>query len=151
MHLLHAAECAKLLLEHGADPNSADPNGKTALTTAAFEGDLELVETLLSAGADPNARDGDGLTPVMGAAKAGHPGAIRRLVSNRADPSAVDLRGRTALHWSLTQEDHPEAVALLLELGVDPMVRTTDGLRALDYAERLGRHRSKAVLLGHPH
>ncbi len=59
-------ECARLLLERGADPGLANPRGTTPLmyakTYAFASGDFTLMEVLLAAGADINARDDAGLT-----------------------------------------------------------------------------------------
>jgi ankyrin repeat protein len=46
---------AELLLDNGADPNSAD-FGYTALHAAVLRGDLSLVKALLAHGANANAR-----------------------------------------------------------------------------------------------
>jgi len=59
------AEALKTLLNHGADPNLADRDGATPLTTAAgMYGGLELVQLLLDHHADPNKPDSQGLPPL---------------------------------------------------------------------------------------
>jgi Ankyrin repeats (many copies) len=50
------------LLQHGADIESADKNGRTALMLAAQRGQAAAVAALLAAGAKPDARDRSGLT-----------------------------------------------------------------------------------------
>ena len=60
-----AAETMKYLLEHGADPNTADNSGMTILMIAASECDSkgsELTRVLLAHGADRSIRDQDGHT-----------------------------------------------------------------------------------------
>jgi Ankyrin repeats (many copies) len=49
------------LLQHGADIESADRNGRTALMISAQHGHATAVGALLAAGAKPNARDRSGL------------------------------------------------------------------------------------------
>eukprot|EP00983_Pelagomonas_calceolata_P001106 38134-Pelagomonas_calceolata.AAC.8 len=46
------AECAQILLDHGADANVADKNGWTSLLQACDSGYTECVEVLLIGGAD---------------------------------------------------------------------------------------------------
>ena len=62
----------KALLEAGADVNTADVNGRTALIWAAQKGHTETSQALLEAGADVNAKGEDGYTALMYAANAGH-------------------------------------------------------------------------------
>jgi ankyrin repeat protein len=54
----------KLLLEHGADPNTQDEYGDTPLHWAAFGDNVEVVKLLLEYGADPTVKDKDGRTPL---------------------------------------------------------------------------------------
>ncbi|MEU6203166.1 ankyrin repeat domain-containing protein [Micromonospora musae] len=55
----------RMLLSHGADPNSRRSDGTPALILAARRGDHAAVDVLLTAGADPNAVDGYGHTALM--------------------------------------------------------------------------------------
>lgn len=50
------------LLEHHANPNATDPQGKTALMHVAQRGMVEVVEALLKAGANPKTKDKSGKT-----------------------------------------------------------------------------------------
>ena len=58
---------AVALIEAGADPNSRDDAGDTALIVAANKGWPEVVRALLVKGADPNAASRDGETPMHNA------------------------------------------------------------------------------------
>jgi len=66
--------------------------GQTALHTAAWNGDLDLVRRLVSLGADPDARDGrfDG-RPVDWAGHARHPDVVSFL--SEASAEAERARG----------------------------------------------------------
>ena len=70
-------EAARLLVERGAEVNSASRNEMKVmpLHSAAATGDpdarYELAELLLQAGADPNARQQDDYTPLMAAEQHG--------------------------------------------------------------------------------
>ncbi|PTB44224.1 hypothetical protein M441DRAFT_99046, partial [Trichoderma asperellum CBS 433.97] len=50
----------KLLLEHGAEIDAADINGKTPLIHASSVGHENTVKVLLEYGAEVNAADNDG-------------------------------------------------------------------------------------------
>eukprot|EP00961_Rhodomonas_salina_P128356 1729712-Rhodomonas_salina.1 len=58
------AACKALLREGGADPNSADGKGWTALHHAVSLRDNVLVLALIAKGADVNAQDCSGLSPL---------------------------------------------------------------------------------------
>jgi ankyrin repeat protein len=67
---------ARLLLDHGAEPNHRRKDGMTALHTAAWRGMERTVEVLLDSGADPSlpalAGAHDGETPADTAVSQGH-------------------------------------------------------------------------------
>ena len=58
------AEQLKLLLDHGADPDLTDQEGKTPLSRATGNRDLNSVQQLLDHHADPNKPDNQGLPPL---------------------------------------------------------------------------------------
>lgn len=83
-------------LAAGADANTIDNSGRSALHIAADSGDTEIVELLLGAGANVNAAEFDGDTPLIGAAIRGHGSVVARLLEAGADPSVESSRGMTA-------------------------------------------------------
>ena len=62
-------DIVKLLLERGANPNSKDDIGYTALLIASIEGHTDTVQLLLDRGADPNIPANDGDTALMMASR----------------------------------------------------------------------------------
>jgi uncharacterized protein len=48
----HAA-LARLLIQHGADPNRLNDRGQSILAGVVFKNEPELIDILLEAGADP--------------------------------------------------------------------------------------------------
>ena len=57
------AELVRSLLEAGADANSPDREGRTALHAAVDQRSLGTVKLLLQAGADPHREDVQGISP----------------------------------------------------------------------------------------
>jgi ankyrin repeat protein len=54
----------KYQLKHGANVNSQDNNGKTALHEASIMGWTDIIETLINAGANVNLKDNEGKIPL---------------------------------------------------------------------------------------
>src|SRR5215472_10948154 len=65
-------DAVKSLLGKGANINSKDADGRTALLEASYWGQPDVVKLLLDKGADVNAADQSGHTAVVEAAQAGH-------------------------------------------------------------------------------
>ncbi|KAJ1634748.1 ankyrin repeat-containing domain protein [Pavlovales sp. CCMP2436] len=89
------AECARLLLEAGADANHADLEGRTALTAASSQGHIECSRLLLMAGTDVNHADEAG-----------------------ADANHTNVNGATVLMYASVR-GHVEFARLLLEADAD--------------------------------
>lgn len=71
--MMGSTPVAKVLLNHGADPNVADSStGTTPLHDAARTGYLDTVRLLVEYQADPQARDNANCRPVDLAAEHGH-------------------------------------------------------------------------------
>ena len=79
------ADFVKLLLKVGAGVNWADPDGGTALMSAASAGDEKAIQLLLNAGADPNAEDKDGHTAYWHALECNNPKAAELLATCTTD------------------------------------------------------------------
>lgn len=72
-------DAARLLLEHGADPEIRNDRGQTPVAAAAFRGDREMVELLGARGANVQARDARGLTAQQAAPAMGAPDTLEQL------------------------------------------------------------------------
>lgn len=96
----------KLLLAHGADPNSVIQDfpfkGFTALAIAAALERTAIVEALIGAGAKVDAKDALGYTPLTWAAMSerGRTRMVRALLDAGADPSVKGAFDETALSWA---------------------------------------------------
>jgi ankyrin repeat protein len=90
-------EAARVLLEHGADPNARSENENVKvppLGTAAFVRSVPLARLLLDHGADVNGRGEGGFTPLHSAAQNGDEELERLLLERGADPNAATDDGR---------------------------------------------------------
>lgn len=65
-------DTVRLMLDHGADVNARDSDGRNALMEAAIIGDTETATLLLDRGAAVDAVDNHGRAAVMFAAENGH-------------------------------------------------------------------------------
>lgn len=125
-----------MLLDHGADPNFATPDGFSPLHYIGgylFEEDAEdlraLTETLTRNGADIEARTQSGLTPLLRAVCDGRLSEVACLLDHGADPDAsVAEGGKTPLIEAMYK---PDILELLLDVGADPARQTSTGEDAL--------------------
>ncbi len=93
-------EKVRELLRNGADVNTAQGDGMTALHWAASRGELELTEVLLYSGANVGAGTRIGhYTPLHLASRRGYGDVVRALLRAKADPNAKTTNsGVTPLH-----------------------------------------------------
>jgi len=94
-------EEVRALLRQGADVNTAQSDGMTALHWAARNNDVEIVKTLLYAGATFRATTRlGGYTPLHLASRGGHTEAAELILAAGADPDVFTSTGVTALHFA---------------------------------------------------
>jgi uncharacterized protein len=145
------------------DPDSV-PNGPMPLAIgpcleyAIYHSPLPFIRTLLEIGADPNPRDHTGFPPLIAAlscsrSQPGAPGRsdvadiIRLLLSFGADPNQRGLNDYTPLHMAVS-ERNLQAVALLVEAGANPGIRTRidDCETPREMAEKAALHEIAGLL-----
>src|SRR5713101_1321137 len=104
-------DAVRSLLKDGADVNTAQADGMTALHWAAQKGDVELAKILLYASANVRAttRIG-GYTPLLIASRNGDVTMIRTLGESGADANNATANGTTALMLAAAA-GKPDAVA----------------------------------------
>ena len=78
---VESGSIAKILLEHGADPNKADKYGKTPLHSAAYIGKRVLIKSLIEEGADIGRRDKQGRSPLEVTRECGHENTFKRILA----------------------------------------------------------------------
>ena len=144
------AAAVEALLKQGADVNSAQGDGMTALHWAAMNDEASLATMLLRAGANPRAATRVGAyTPLLLAAKLGHHGVVEALLAggrrcldqDRQRHDRADVRRRLR---------RPGSVELLLARKPDVNAReSTRGLTAAMFAAAADRAAVITVLAGH--
>lgn len=161
---LHAAawggalEVAKILLEAGADPNSADEEGATPLAIAAGNRDrVDIVQLLLDHGARVDSVDKSGRRPLDSAASNHCVSCIQILLDHGAtlDPKKPDREPALLMSFHMAGEDSGpirskggrkqieimrgvETVRVLLDNGADINAVGYQGMSALAKAAALG-------------
>ncbi|XP_013417462.1 cortactin-binding protein 2 isoform X1 [Lingula anatina] len=107
-------ECLKLLLEHGANPNtSGKTDGLTPLHAAAKLGQYGCLKLLLDHHAKINCLDHQGWTPLVWSAYSGHTDICKLLLDSGARLDIKTSEGWTCAH-AATQAGHTECIELLL-------------------------------------
>jgi ankyrin repeat protein len=137
---------AEVLLQAGAEIDTRDPDGWTALIHACSRGHAPLAKFLISNKADIECQVACGWRPLMFAAANGHAEACALLLAGGADKEARDEDGRTALIMAC-RLGRPEVVKLLLDNGADIECRSKDGRTPLTYAARAGDVELAAFLI----
>lgn len=110
------------LLKQGADVNTRDQDGTTALTWAAYRGNLPLAELLLDRGANPNLSSEIGLTPLALAIQNGAVAVASLLLNKGADPNLARENGETPL-MTAVRLGQVDTTRLLLDHGAKANVQ----------------------------
>jgi uncharacterized protein len=147
---LGLVDMVEKLLEHGANPELADIEGKTSLMLALFEGHETVAEMLLTPTRTAGAlevRDtyNQNMTALMIASASGLFGMVEKLLEHGAKPELMDRDGNTSLMLALEQ-GHDAASEVLLKptiaaglLDAQPTTENSDFKRsALMHASAAG-------------
>lgn len=144
-------DCAKHLLDKGANVNLKNFAGYTALHWAAYTGRTETLELLVSKGADVEARTEDGKTPLHIAALRGHLDFIEELLKikkdgqEEVDINAVACNGWNALHFAVMSNQYNVA-EFLIEHGIDTESPDADNKSIEDLANKYRRSWYKELI-----
>ena len=139
------SQAGRLLVNGGADINSAAPTGASALVVAIHSGQFDFARFALEQGADPNDM-GAGYSPLHAAVLRGDVGLVKNLLARGADPNARLEKGtplrRTSQDWQLNPAfvsatpfwlagyyHEPEIMRALVDGGADPTLTTLERWR----------------------
>ena len=93
----HYIDMVRLLIERGANVNTASSQGITPLDEAAMRGQKDAIELLVAKGADLNARDVKRNTPLLWALMMGRTDAAVALIEAGSDVNVRSGQGSTPL------------------------------------------------------
>ncbi len=133
-------DAVRSLLKDGADVNTAQADGMTALHWAAQKGDVELAKVLLYASANVRATTRIGAyTPLLIASRNGDAAMIDTLLQAGSDPNGATTNGTTALMLA-SAAGKLDAVTVLIGGGANVHAReNVKGETALTFAAAYGR------------
>eukprot|EP00752_Nemacystus_decipiens_P006479 g5833.t1 len=137
-----SADAVRLLIKHGAAVTDACQSGHTALHSAAYGFNVELIQALVEAGAGLEAGDMLGQRPLHYAAGGSYtrkisPDAAFALLKLGAEVNAQTDDGETALHLVADRagtQGSVKMVELLLRWGADETIACSRGKTARDLA-----------------
>ncbi len=115
-------DAVKKQLAAGADVNTPEADGTSALLWAAYQSTPELVQMLVKAGADVNAANSFGVTPLLQAARYGDAATMSVLLKAGADIKKAEREGETPL-MAAARAGGVAAVKLLIDHGADVNAR----------------------------
>ncbi|XP_050061622.1 uncharacterized protein LOC114130078 [Aphis gossypii] len=134
-----SADAIITLVNGGANVESHDKDGLTALHCAASRGHVECVDGLLTlCGCEVDAVDSNSCSALFYAVTLGHADATEILLEHGANPDRQDGKGRTPAHCGAFK-GQLETVRLLAEHGANLWLRNSKGGYPLHDAVRSGR------------
>ncbi|CAH1796258.1 unnamed protein product, partial [Owenia fusiformis] len=136
----------RFLLSKGANVNSQDSNGGTALMKAAQSGYINILKLLLEHRASVNMVDMDGYTALIYATSFSHIGCIQALVAAGASIDIMNNYGWSALILAAINGD-TDCIELFLANGAKPDLEDYSKLTALMHSATGGRAKSIKLLL----
>jgi len=152
--LMESAYLGKLdnverLVFEGTAVDVVDPEHRTPMMFAAFNGHTAVIGFLVEKGAEVDNRDINGRTALMYASSGPYRDTVMLLLSRGAEVDVQGtLEGFTAL-MTAAAEGQIEIVRQLLDHGADRSLEDKDGDTALSFARQMG-HTEVAALLENP-
>ena len=145
-------QLAQLLHRNGSSVDPRGISGKTPLHSAAYYGDLEMVQILLDYGVDVNAQQDYGSTPLdfglVGNGRLNDPRVVRLLLDHGADPNIPSKHGLTPLYRA-SEKGRIKVIRPLIEYGASVEVQDDEGRYPWEVAAGEQREEIIKLLLEH--
>ncbi len=125
----------KEIIKAGADVNTKDICGCTALSYIAARGNTKMAEFLLETGAYVNTADIFGRTPLHEAVLHGRTEAAYMLIEHGANVNAQENNGCSVLEFS-AWHGNTDCIKILLSRGADLDIKNSKGRTAFDILKR---------------
>ncbi len=142
------SDTVKVLLDHGAQVDSQDKNGVSALMVASFFGLFKTVHVLLDHGAQVDFKEESRWSALMIASYLGHTEVVRVLLDHGAQVDLQMEKEISALMYA-SCFGHIEVVRVLLDHGAQVDLQDEYGASALKVAQDEGHHEVVQLLLDH--
>ena len=123
-----------MLIQNGADIDTIDVDGDTALHYAVDNNQITLVNFLLKNGANQNIKNLNGDIPLFSFSDIIQPDTLVTLVEHGANINALNGNGDTWLHEAIENEYSLEFFGFFLSLGASPRTKNIGGFTPIEYA-----------------
>lgn len=140
-------DAVKFMLQHGADPDVIDEDGRTALMMASHYARSNTSFTLAQSKANLDLRDRNQTTALMFAARRGQIDAVRAMIARGAQLDLQEKSGMTALMYA-ARDGQPAVVRLLKDAGASTTASDSKGRTATDLALAKGHAEIVKILSG---
>ena len=127
------------LLNAGADVDARDEKERSPLHLAAQSNNLAAMAALIAADADLESQDEYEKTPLHYAVEDGHPDGVELLLRAGVNRARVKPKW-TALHWSVTYNENPDAIRALIKAGAKIKAKDKLKWRPLHVAAKFNRN-----------
>ena len=126
-------EVLQAIIDQGADVNSTNKEGVTALMAACRKGNMDVIYVLLKAGVDPHISDSNGNTWIHHAIVGGCNETIQEIINHGAHVNATNKDNITPLILAC-QDGNEVVIKTLLDAGADPYINSVEGHTSLHAA-----------------
>ena len=153
--LMHSVKAGRLglvglLLEKGAEVNTADHSGFTALSVASYVGHQQITSLLLRHGADPRIESGSGDSPLFLAKLYSHTGVVEALTQHGVPPLGQGEREKLqrkldetlVAAWEASNYDIDRDIMMAIADGADVNVTDGQGWSSLMVAANKGNYKA---------